>query len=187
MQLTDEVVISQTENWVERFIVGLSVCPFAKREVERQSIRSIVIRTKKNDVALQELMNEINWLDQNPETETTLVIFPTLLADFHRYLDFVELAEELMYQQGCEGVYQLATFHPNYCFSGAEPSDVSNYTNRSPYPMLHILREQSVEKAIEHYGDTSTIPDRNIELMEEKGEAELEKLMKTCMELNSPS
>ncbi|TDO96826.1 DUF1415 domain-containing protein [Marinomonas balearica] len=183
MQLTDEVVISQTDNWVKEFIVGLSVCPFAKRELEKQSIRSVVVRTKKNEVALQELMGEIAWLDQNPDTETTLVIFPTCFTDFSRYLDFVELAEELMYQQGCEGVYQLATFHPNYCFSGTESEDVSNYTNRSPYPMLHILREQSVEKAIEFYGDTSKIPGRNIELMESMGEGELEQLMKTCMEL----
>ncbi|MBJ7539034.1 DUF1415 domain-containing protein [Marinomonas transparens] len=183
MQLSDELVTTQTMKWVNEFIIKLNVCPFAKREVERESVRFVVLRSKKVDVALEELMTEVAWLDEHPETETTLLIFPTLFKDFFRYLDFVEVAENLMFDQGCEGVYQLATFHPDYCFAGAEPGDVSNYTNRSPYPMLHLLREGSLDKAIEIYGDTSAIPVRNVEKMEEQGAAKLETIFASCMKV----
>ena len=181
MHLTEEVVLAQTKAWVRSFIIDLNICPFAQREIERGSVRFVVVRSKMTEVALEELMAEISWLDQHPETETTLVIFPTLFNDFMSYLDFVDDAEQLMFDQGCEGVYQLATFHPKYCFAGAQESDVTNYTNRSPYPMLHILRESSLDKAIEFYGDTSGIPDRNIELMETTGQAALAQLMHQCM------
>lgn len=185
MLLSDELVTTQTMKWVKNFIVGFNVCPFAKREIEKESVRVVVLRSKKVDVALEELMAEVQWLDEQPETETTLLVFPTLFKDFHRYLDFVEMAENLMFEQGCEGVYQLATFHPDYCFSGAEPDDVSNYTNRSPYPMLHLLREASVEKAIEFYGDTSGIPNENIEKMETLGRTKLDDMFATCMKVDN--
>lgn len=181
MQHSDELVSQQTKNWVERFIVALNVCPFAKREVERDSIRLSIVRSKKAQVALEELMAEIAWLDENPETETSLVVFPTLFKDFHDYLDFVFMTEDLMAEQGCEGIYQVATFHPDYCFEGVDQDDVSNYTNRSPYPMIHLLREASVEKAIEFYGDTSTIPDDNIALMEEMGQQKVEEILQSCL------
>jgi hypothetical protein len=181
MLLSDELVTTQTMKWVKDFIVALNVCPFASREVERESVRCMVLRSKKMDVALEELMLEVQWLDEHPETETTLLIFPTMFHDFHRYLDFVEAAENVMFDQGCEGVYQLATFHPNYCFSGTEPDDVSNYTNRSPYPMLHLLREASMDKAIEFYGDTSQIPNQNIEKMEVLGKSKLDDMFAVCM------
>lgn len=184
MHLTEELVTEQTKAWVRSFIVGMNVCPFAQREVERGSVRYVVVRSKLSSVALEELMAEVDYLDQHPEVETTLIIFPTLFSEFIQYLDFVDAAEALMFEQGCEGVYQLATFHPKYCFAGAEQEDVSNYTNRSPYPMLHIIREASLEKAIEFYGDTSAIPERNIELMENTGKAALAKLMQQCMSVS---
>jgi len=178
---SDELVSLQTQNWVKTFIVALNVCPFAKREVERDSIRLSVVRSKKSDVALEELMAEIAWLDENPETETSLVVFPTMFSDFHDYLDFVFMTEDLMAEQGCEGVYQVATFHPDYCFDGVDQDDVSNYTNRSPYPMIHLLREASVEKAIEFYGDTSGIPDDNIALMKKMGQQKVENILQSCL------
>ena len=181
MQNSDELVNAQTLKWVKSFIVDLNVCPFAKREVERESIRLSVVRSKKAHVALEDLMAEIAWLDENPEAETSLVVFPTLFSDFESYLDFVGMTEDLMFEQGCEGVYQVATFHPDYCFDGVEQDDVSNYTNRSPYPMIHLLREASVEKAIEFYGDTTTIPDDNIALMEEMGLERVETILQSCM------
>ena len=107
-------------------------------------------------------MVEVQWLDEHSETATTLLVFPTLFKNFDHYLDFVELAESMLVDQGYEGVYQLATFHPDYCFDGAEPDDAANYTNRSPYAMVHLLREESVEQAIAFYGDTDAIPERNI-------------------------
>lgn len=185
MLLSDELVTAQTMKWVKDFIVTLNVCPFAKREVEKESVRCVVVRSKKIDVALEELMSEIQWLDEHSETETTLLVFPTLFKDFHRYLDFVETAENLMFDQGCEGVYQLATFHPDYCFSGAEQDDVSNYTNRSPYPMLHILREESLDKAIEFYGDTTDIPNQNIRKMEALGKHKLDSIFTLCMKVDN--
>lgn len=181
MHLTEELVIAQTKEWVRSFIVGMNVCPFAKREVERESVRYVVVRSRQMDVALEELIAEVNYLDQHPDTETTLMIFPTLFQDFMHYLDFVDASEQLMFEQGCEGVYQIATFHPKYCFAGAEEDDVSNYTNRSPYPMLHLIREASMEKAIEFFGDTSSIPERNIKLMEQTGQVALAQLMQQCM------
>lgn len=184
MLLSDELVTAQTMKWVKDFIVTLNVCPFAKREVEKESVRCVVVRSKKIDVALEELMSEVQWLDERPETETTLLVFPTMFKDFHRYLDFVETAENLMFDQGCEGVYQLATFHPDYCFSGADSDDVSNYTNRSPYPMLHILREDSLDKAIEFYGDTTGIPNQNIRKMETLGKHELDNIFTLCMKVD---
>lgn len=181
MQLSEDLVIKQTQAWVSSFIVSLNVCPFAKREVDRGSVRYVVVRSRQSSVALEELMAEIDFLDQNPEAETTLMIFPSLFGEFLSYLDFVDQSEELMYEQGCEGVYQLATFHPKYCFSGADEDDVTNCTNRSPYPMLHIIREESLEKAIEFYGDTSTIPERNMALMESMGKDALAALMQQSM------
>lgn len=183
MQHSDELVSKQTLKWVTSFIVELNVCPFAKREVERESIRLSIVRSKKIDVALEELVAEIAWLDENPETETSLVVYPTLFSGFNDYLDFVAMAEDLMFEQGCEGVYQVATFHPDYCFDGVDQDDVSNYTNRSPFPMIHLLREASVEKAIEFYGDTSTIPDDNIALMEEMGLQKVENILQSCIKI----
>ena len=185
MQHSDELVSQQTIKWVKNFIVALNVCPFAKREVERESIRLSIVRSKKTNVALEELMAEIAWLDEHPETETSLVVFPTLFSDFENYLDFVAMTEDLMFEQGCEGVYQVATFHPDYCFDGVEQSDVSNYTNRSPYPMIHLLREASVEKAIEFYGDTTSIPDDNIALMEDMGLEKVEAILQSCLKADS--
>lgn len=185
MVLTDELVTRQTLNWVTQFIVGHNVCPFAKREVERDSVRMVVIRSKKPEVALEELMTEIQWLDENSETETTLLIFPTLFRDFHHYLDFVDMAENLMFDEECEGVYQVATFHPDYCFAGVDADDVSNYTNRSPYPMIHLLREASLDKAIEFYGDTSQIPENNIQAMQALGREQIERLLQSCMKADA--
>lgn len=181
MQYSDELVAQQTLKWVRNFIVAHNVCPFAQREVERCSIRVEVVRSKKLEVALEELMAEVQWLDEHPETETTLLVFPTLFKHFDHYLDYVELAESILAEQGYEGIYQLATFHPNYCFEDADPDDASNYTNRSPYAMVHLLREASVEKAIEFYGDTSVIPERNIEHLNAMGSAEAERYLQDAL------
>lgn len=172
MQETDDKVIEQTLRWVSAFIVEYNICPFAKRELERGSIRVEVVRSKKMAVALEELFAEVEWLNNHPETETTLLVFPTFFKNFDHYLDYVELAESLLIEQGYEGIYQLATFHPDYCFADVEPDDVANYTNRSPYAMVHLLREASVEKAIAFYGDTSLIPERNIARLRSLGSVE---------------
>lgn len=182
-QDADQQIVEQTLVWVRRFIVGHEICPFAKRELENDTIRVEVVRSKKVEVALEELAAEMVWLDEHPETETTLLTFPTLFKSFDHYLDYVELAENLLIELGYDGVYQLATFHPDYCFDGAGPGDAANYSNRSPYPMVHVLREASVERAIAFYGDTAAIPERNIAYLTGLGsdvaEAQLQECFKT--------
>ncbi|WP_404473417.1 DUF1415 domain-containing protein [Vreelandella venusta] len=180
MQATDSTIIEQTLAWVSSFIVEHDICPFAKRELDRGSIRVEVVRSKKLEVALEELVAEIEWLNEHPDTETTLLVFPTLFKSFEHYLDYVEVAESLLEEQGYEGIYQLATFHPDYCFADANPEDASNYTNRSPYAMVHLLREASVEKAIAFYGDTAKIPERNIAHLTNMGSAAAEAALQRC-------
>jgi hypothetical protein len=177
----DGAVKAQTLHWVRDFIVAHTICPFAQREVEQDSVRIEVVRSKKIAVALEELMAEVAWLDEHKDTETSLLVFPTLFRDFEHYLDFVDLAESLLAEQGYEGIYQLATFHPDYCFADAEPEDAANYTNRSPYPMLHLLREASLENAIAAYGDTEQIPARNIAYLEAMGSEAAEAIRARCL------
>ena len=181
MILSTDYVIQHTENWIRSFIIQLNLCPFAKREVERGRLRIQVSSTSKITEALAEFHAELRLLDETRDIETSLVIFPTLLNDFFAYLEFVDLAEDLILAQGYEGIYQLATFHPDYCFADVDFNDVSNYTNRSPYPMLHLLREESLEKAIAYYGDTTKIPEKNVAAMHELGEAAMKKLLVDCV------
>ena len=177
MQFFPEEVIAATQQWLRSFIVELNICPFAKREMERNTIKFQVASASKIAQALEILLIELRYLDNNPSTETTLLIFPTLFGDFFHYLDFIDYAELLIREEGYEGIYQLASFHPNYCFAETTFDDVSNYTNRSPYPMLHLLREEGLEKAIAYYGDTEIIPERNIATMKKLGLAKIKALL----------
>ena len=111
------------------------------------------------------------------------MVFPTLFKSFDHYLDYVELAENLLFELGYEGVYQLATFHPDYCFADADPLDAANYSNRSPYAMVHLLREASVERAIAFYGDTAAIPERNIAYLTALGSKTAEAQLQRCYNL----
>ncbi|MDP1602171.1 MAG: DUF1415 domain-containing protein [Legionella sp.] len=170
-------IVQQTRQWVESFIIALNLCPFAKREMDKEAVRIQVSDNVTIENALTDLMDEIELLDTSPLIETTLLVFPAFLQDFFDYLDFVYLAESLLEQSGYEGVYQIATFHPDYCFADAEPDDVTNYTNRSPFPMVHILREESVEKAISFYGNTEEIPEKNKVCLQTLGLAEIQKIL----------
>jgi len=169
MMTSNEQIIDKTKHWLTSFIVKLNICPFAKREIARNSLNYNVVQAKKLPQALEALLMELLFLDTNSSIETTLMIFPFIFKDFYLYLDFVDYAERLIHEQGYEGTYQLATFHPDYCFADTEFDDVSNYTNRSPYPMIHILREESLEKAIKNYGDTEQIPQKNIATLKKLG------------------
>lgn len=162
-------VIAQTRGWVEQLIVKYSICPFARREVERDSIRYVVADVSRVAGVLEQLVIECEYLDKHPDTETTLFIVPTGFEGFLGYLDLIDLANELISQQGYEGVYQLASFHPDYCFDGEPEDDPANYTNRAPYPVIHILREASLERALAAYEEPESIPDRNIAFARRKG------------------
>ena len=143
-----DIVIEQTRQWIENVVVGLNFCPFAKRELRRDAVRFTVNGSGEMGDALQQLIDECGFLDANPDTETTLLIHPQVLGDFLDYNDFLEIADALVADLGYEGVLQVASFHPQYRFADTEPDDVTNCTNRSPYPTLHLLRESSIERAV---------------------------------------
>lgn len=178
MSQTDPAIIEQTLHWVHSFIIKLNICPFAKGPVNKGTLRIASSESKKKALALEDLMTEVRFLDDNPLVETTLLVFANAFKDFYAYLDFVDLAEQLIQLQGYEGIYQLATFHPDYYFADTEPEDVANYTNRSPYPMVHLLREEQLEKAISAYGDTDKIPERNCATLRQLGLAPILTLIK---------
>ncbi|USD39763.1 DUF1415 domain-containing protein [Ferrimonas sp. SCSIO 43195] len=157
-----------------------NLCPFARREVERNSIRYAVIEQTKVKAVLARLVAECEHLDSHPQTETTLCILPRGFEGFYAYLDLVELAEALLVEQGYEGRYQLASFHPDYCFDGEPMDDPSNYTNRSPLPLIHLIREASMEQALQTYQQPETIPERNVAFARRKGSAFFEDLLQRC-------
>jgi len=175
---TTNDVISQTKKWLSGFIIEHNICPFAKREYDNDSIHYEVVLSEKLENQLQELIYSCEQLDNNEAIETSLLILPNGLFDFDDFLDFLALSNDLMHQQGYEGVYQLASFHPAYCFEGVDADDASNFTNRSPYPMLHLIREASLEKVLAHYPNPEDIPSRNIEYTRELGSATLQQLLK---------
>ena len=174
---SESQVIEQTLNWVRSFVIEYNLCPFAKMPVNKGALKIAVSKQKKQALALEALMAEIHFLDENASTETTLLVLTEGFKDFFAYLDLVDLADNLIHQLDYEGIYQIASFHPDYYFEDTQPDDVTNYTNRSPYPMLHILREDSLEKAIEAYVDTDKIPEKNSETLQKLGLEKIKKIL----------
>jgi hypothetical protein len=181
----EQRLILQTQKWIETVIIGHNYCPFAKREVENNKVRYQVIQAQGLNECLDAITNECIYLDENADTETTLLIFPLGLEEFETFLDFLTLAEDKLSELGYEGIYQLASFHPKYCFQGADDNDSANYTNRSPYPMLHLIREASIEKALQHYPAPEGIPERNIEFARSQGLEKMQSLLKNSMNLDT--
>lgn len=179
--LTTEQMILHTQNWVKNVIVKYNICPFARREVQRGSIRYTVAKGRDKATVLQCLLDECRFLDEHSETETSLFIIPTGFEGFYDFLDLVELANDLLEMEEYEGIYQLANFHPDYCFAGEAQNEPSNYTNRSPYPTLHIIREVSMEQAINNHPDVDAIPERNIAFANKKGNAFFAALLASCL------
>lgn len=129
---------------------------------------------------LEALILEAKYLDCHPDTETTLIVFADAYASFDDFLDLAAIADDLLIEQGYEGIYQLASFHPDYCFADEDPTDAANYTNRSPFPMLHLIREASIEQVLQHYPEPEAIPQRNIALTRQLGLTYLRKLLSDC-------
>ncbi|MFT4024274.1 MAG: DUF1415 domain-containing protein [Flavihumibacter sp.] len=160
--------IHLTRQWVRDIVIGCGFCPFAAHVYDRDLIRYRVAEKDEDPQTL--LLAEAAWLDENEATATTLVIVPHALDDFEAYLDTLHDLETALVNEGYEGVYQLASFHPQYAFEGAPPDDPANYTNRAPFPLFHLLREESIDRALEHYaGDPEAIPGRNIDFARKKG------------------
>jgi uncharacterized protein len=166
-----EEVVSATRTWLERAVIGLNLCPFAKTVYLNNRIRYFVSDARSQARLLEDLMAELRALDATDpaQCETTLLIHPHVLADFSDYNDFLEQADGALAELGFEGVIQVASFHPRYQFEDAGQDDIENYTNRSPYPMLHLLRESSVERAVTTYPDTTAIYRKNIETLRRLG------------------
>ena len=163
------MIVKQTKNWLEQIVIKHNFCPFAERELLRDSIRYFINEVSNTEDTLHHLVDEFIFLDQHPETETTLFIIPEGFNDFDDFLDLVEIANALLEEQDYRGTYQLANFHPDYCFHGSDENDPANYTNRSPYPTLHLIREKSLERAVASHPDPEGIPERNIAYARELG------------------
>lgn len=177
----EDKIIAQTKEWIQSVVIGCNFCPFAAKAVLRDSIRYVVINEPDLELNLHTFMDEIHFLDASETIETTFIIFPDHYADFEEYLHLVSLAEDLASEHEYDGVYQIASFHPEYCFADAKADDPANFTNRSIFPMIHLLREDSITAAIEHYPDAEGIPDRNIAFSREKGLQYMKQLRAACL------
>jgi uncharacterized protein len=173
-----ESEISCAKIWLENTVIGLNLCPFAKAVHIKKQIRYQVSRATTPEELLRDLIEELHFLADADVNliDTTLLIHPAVLADFLDYNDFLEIAGEALVEAQLDGILQIASFHPQYQFEGTAADDIENYTNRSPSPMLHILRESSVEAAIESFTDPESIPDRNIEMLRGLSENQVEQL-----------
>lgn len=187
--IDDEQVICAVRNWVETFVVGMNLCPFAKRELVKNRVRFVCSAATTQAQLLLALQTELELLDAEPAVETTVLIHPAVLGDFYDFNDFLDLADRLLVEMQLEGIYQIASFHPDYQFAGTLAGDAENYTNRAPYPVLHLLREESLEQVIADYPDVNDIPERNIALMNKLGAEQLQQLLQSCSQPddNSPS
>ncbi|MDO6461608.1 DUF1415 domain-containing protein [Granulosicoccaceae sp. 1_MG-2023] len=173
-QWTIERIIAASRQWVDEVVIKENFCPFAKREQDQGRIRYCVATGNGLEQAVQFFADELLRLDEEAQIETTLAIYPTGFEDFDDYLELLELAQQVLESIGYEGRYQIASFHPDYCFEGAEEDDAANYTNRSPFPMLHLLREAGLNQALANYPDPESIPARNVAHAQALGREELQ-------------
>jgi uncharacterized protein len=166
-KLTDDAVIAITRQWVDRAVIGLNLCPFAKGVQAKGQVHYAVSRAKRPEDLLVDLIRESTALARaDPEDrDDTLLIHPFVLSDFHAFLAFLDIAEATLHDLNLEGVLQLASFHPGYQFEGTETDDITNYTNRSPYPTLHLLREESIDRAVAAFPEAAAIFEKNIETL----------------------
>ena len=171
--MNEDRVIAETVTWLERAVIGLNLCPFAKAVHVRKQIRYVVCTATTPAALCEALLVELQRLaDCNAdEIDTTLLIHPAVLNDFLDYNDFLDVADGALHDLRLEGNLQIASFHPHYQFAGTEPDDITNYTNRSPYPMLHLLREDSIDKAVEAFPEADAIFGANIQTLETLGQA----------------
>ena len=176
--LDTNTVSEHTKQWLEKAVIGLNLCPFAKAPHVKNLVRIVVSKARHLDGFLEDLDRELQLLGNTPasELETTLLVHPTLFPDFETFNQMLEIADDAVVENKLEGIVQIAPFHPDFQFEGTEADDISNYTNRSPYPTLHLIREDSIAKAAEAFPDASAIFDHNIALLEKMGHEGWDKL-----------
>ncbi|MEH6518166.1 MAG: DUF1415 domain-containing protein [Halioglobus sp.] len=172
-----DIVEQRTKRWLEQFVIDLDLCPFAARELSAGRVRFVTSKAGDEANLLGELQHELLLLGKHPEIETTLLIHPGVLENFAAYNDFLDIAEALLTELGLDDEVQIASFHPEYQFAGTALEDVENYTNRAPYPMLHLLREDSIAAAVDAHPDPEAIPEKNIRRMNTLGLAAVQTLM----------
>jgi hypothetical protein len=169
-------IIEDVRRWLESFIIELNLCPFAKRELVKDRIRFSLSLTESSEQLLVSLLEELQILESDSEVETTLLVHPNVLQDFDDFNQFLDLADALILQEGYSGIFQIASFHPQYQFAETV-IEAENYSNRSPYPLLHVLREASVTREVARYPDITTIPQQNVRLLRRLGVVKLQALL----------
>ena len=180
---TDDTVIAQTRAWVDRAVIGLNLCPFAKAPQAKGLVRYVVSSASDPAALLADLIAELERLAESPaaKLETTLLIHPQVLTDFADYNDFIEVAEDTVAELELEGVLQVASFHPDYQFADTEADDVSNATNRSPFPTLHLIREESIDRAVAAFPEAELIYQTNIVTLQQLGAEGWAALQRACL------
>lgn len=179
--IDDERCIQQTQKWITDVVIGCNFCPFAAQVVKKNTVFYKVEKSAAIEICLESFWQEVERLDNDSLIETSFLIFPNAFNKFDDYLDAVSVAEKLLKLKGYNGVYQVASFHPRYRFADTTDTDAANYTNRSVYPMLHLLREASIDKALEHYANSEGIPEKNIHFAREKGIVYMKMLRDSCV------
>lgn len=171
-------VTDHTRQWLEKAVIGLNLCPFAKAPHVKNLVRISVSQARHLDGFLEDLDRELQLLGDTPadELETTLLVYPALFPDFDTFNQMLDIADAAVVDNGLEGIVQIAPFHPDFQFEGTNSDDIGNYTNRSPYPTLHLIREDSIAKAAQAFPDASAIFERNIALLEKMGHEGWDKL-----------
>ena len=170
--------VDATKQWLDEIIIGLNFCPFAKKEFVNNTICYHKSEDEQIKPALKTLIEQCHYLQDHNEIETTLLIFSEGFRSFDRYLDLVDYANDLLIESGFEGIFQLASMHPEYCFADDDFDAATNFTNRSPYPMLHIIREESMARVLAIYKDPEQIPEQNMALAEQKGSNYFQNVLK---------
>jgi hypothetical protein len=178
--ITEELIIGQTKKWITEVVIGCNFCPFAAREIKKDSVHFQVEISGLRTIILEHFLEECRRLIENKNIETSFLILPNGYEEFDSYLEILKMAERLLSRNKYTGIFQLASFHPLYCFAGVSADDAANYTNRSAYPMLQILREKSIDRALLHYADPEKIPERNVEYARLKGIDYMKLLRDTC-------
>ncbi len=173
-----QAITEQVNQWLNDVVIGLNLCPFAAKPQRNKQIKIYVSEASTEETLLQDILEQLIELESKEpqELETTLVAIPNMLDDFVDYNFFIDWVEALIKQQDWEGIFQVATFHPDYYFAGTDPDDAENLTNRSPYPIFHLIREESMEKVLKYYPNPEEIPDINIERVSNLSPEERKKL-----------
>ena len=178
-EITNERAIARVRAWIERFVVDLNLCPFARPVVSTDALRIVACESASPEAIATLLITEFDLLSQSSESDiaTSVLVFPKGLEDFDDYLGFLDDAQTLLEEMGLGGEIQIASFHPDYRFEGEPVDAVSHFTNRAPYPLIHLLRETLVTNALDAYPNPERIPERNIQTLERLGLAGIESLL----------